>query len=148
MGFYVDYREPNAYLRDRKHFDSFKEAKTFVLNTIKQHEDFYKTCKSIDSGCFDIHPDFEYGKSSKIYRIIATEDHYKDPECFDMEEELEDSFIYRGVAVNVYEDDYGQCYYFKCMINGELHESSCGGWNPDYKTVITNEIDYMLDRGV
>ena len=147
MGCYVSYRKPNGYLRERDHFDSLDEAKTFVLNFIKEHEDFYKKCKSIDSGCFDIHPDFEYGKSSKIYRYIATEDHYKNPDYIEIDEELEDSFIYRGVAVNVYEDDYGQCYYFKCIINGELREDSCGGWNPDYKTAVTDAIDYILDKG-
>ena len=146
MGYYVDFREPKAYFRDRKHFDTLDDAKAFVLSYVKDHEDFYKTCKNIDSGCFDIHPDFEYGKDSKIYRYIATENHYQNPDYFEMDETLEDSFIYRGIAVNVYEDDYGQCYYFRCIFNDELVEDSCGGWNPDYKTAVTSAIDYMLDR--
>ncbi len=146
MGYYLSFRQPGGYSRVKIHFDALDDAKAYVLKFITDHKNFYKTCKSLDSGCFDIRPDFEYGKDSKIYRYIATEDHYKKPEYVEIDEKVEFSFIYRGVAVNIYEDDYGQCYYFRCIINGELIENSCGGWNPDYMTETTSAIDYILDR--
>ena len=49
---------------------------------------------------------------------------------------------YRGYDINVYNDDYGQCYYFyfdgRCI--------SCGAYNFDYEGCIHYEIDYKLDH--
>ena len=48
---------------------------------------------------------------------------------------------YRGYDINVYNDDYGQCFYFyfdnRCI--------TCGTFNPYYKEYIQYEIDNKLD---
>lgn len=49
---------------------------------------------------------------------------------------------YRGYDINVYNDDYGQCFYFyfndSCI--------GCGTYNPDYQGYIQYEIDNYLDN--
>lgn len=47
-----------------------------------------------------------------------------------------------GVKYEVYEDDYGQCYFFQYEENGELHEEGCGTYNPDYKGYIKDFHEY------
>jgi hypothetical protein len=49
---------------------------------------------------------------------------------------------YRGYDINVYNDDYGQCYYFyfddRCI--------SCGTYNLDYESCVHWEVDQKLDH--
>lgn len=59
-----------------------------------------------------------------------------------MASKLYQTVIYRGVKVNVYDDDYGQCFYFK--YKGK--EYSCGTYNTDYYGEIISVIDDDLDE--
>ena len=50
-------------------------------------------------------------------------------------------YSYRGYDIDIYDDDYGQQYYFyfnnRCI--------SCGAYNLDVESVIRDEIDHYLD---
>lgn len=52
-----------------------------------------------------------------------------------------DTYIYRGIKVDVFDDDYGQQYYF--YFNGR--SIGCGAYNTDYKHCIEYEVDHYLD---
>ena len=51
------------------------------------------------------------------------------------------TYHYRGYDIDVFDDDYGQQFYF--YFNG--HQSSCGAYNSDYESCIKYEIDNFLD---
>lgn len=53
-----------------------------------------------------------------------------------------DKINYRGKRISVYDDDYGQSYYF--MYNGKPY--SCGTYNLDYIGEIVAIIDDDLDK--
>lgn len=46
-----------------------------------------------------------------------------------------------GKIINVYMDDYGQCFFFTWEEDGEVHEESCGTYNTDYKDYIKMKFD-------
>ena len=142
----VEHRKPNDWIeRIQKKFPTLKDAEDYIFKTIKENDDFYKTA-GIDYGHFDIEEDFEYGKSSTVIRYIITRETYPKTERIEIEEDLVDHFMYKGVAVNVYEDDYGQCYYYKFKWNDEIQHGGCGTYNLEYKDYISSEIDYMLEH--
>ena len=51
------------------------------------------------------------------------------------------TYSYRGYKIRVYNDDYGQQYYF--YFNNQNH--GCGAYNLDYEDCIRYEIDHYLD---
>ena len=51
------------------------------------------------------------------------------------------TYHYRGYDIDVFDDDYGQQYYF--YFNG--HQCSCGAYNLDYESCIKYEVDNFLD---
>lgn len=51
------------------------------------------------------------------------------------------TYSYRGYDIDIFDDDYGQQYYF--YFNG--HQCSCGAYNLDYESCIKYEIDNFLD---
>lgn len=53
-----------------------------------------------------------------------------------------DKVKYRGKRIRVYDDDYGQCYYF--IYNGKPY--SCGTYNFDYIDEIISVVDDDLDK--
>ena len=52
------------------------------------------------------------------------------------------TYTYRGIDVDIFEDDYGQCYYF--YYNDE--SISCGTYNLDYESYVKYVIDRDLDK--
>ena len=52
------------------------------------------------------------------------------------------TYSYRGYDIDIYDDDYGQCYYF--YFNDE--QISCGTYNPFPEDVIEYVIDEFLDN--
>lgn len=59
-----------------------------------------------------------------------------------MADKLYQTVIYRDVKVDVYDDDYSQCFYFK--YKGK--EYSCGTYNTDYYGEIISVVDDDLDE--
>lgn len=57
------------------------------------------------------------------------------------------SFNYRGMTVNIYNDDPGQCFDYEIFnANGrKVRQGSCGAYNPDYENEPKFIIDEMLD---
>lgn len=54
---------------------------------------------------------------------------------------------YRGIKVNVYADDCGQCYYIRWRgKHNDIQKDSCGSYNPDYEDVARYRVDEMLDH--
>lgn len=56
-------------------------------------------------------------------------------------EEPSKKYSYRGYDIDIYDDDYGQQYYF--YFNNRL--VSCGAYNLDVESVIEDTIDHYLD---
>lgn len=56
-------------------------------------------------------------------------------------------FKYRGMTVNIYNDDPGQCFDYEIFdVNGnKVRQGSCGTYNPDYESEPKFIIDEMLD---
>lgn len=59
-----------------------------------------------------------------------------------MASKLYQTVTYRGVKIDVYDDDYGQCFYFTY----KGHEYSCGTYNTDYYGEIISVVDDDLDE--
>ena len=73
---------------------------------------------------------------------------YKGPEKeWELQTEtLVKTLTYRGVIVNLYDDDAGQSYYFRYRdLDNRICSEGCGSWNLDYMGVIRYTIDRMLD---
>lgn len=83
----------------------------------------------------EINNQIKYFKKSK--RKIKSDPDYND---------YVKSFIYRDVEVDVFCDDYGQCYYVKFTINERLHEMSCGTYNFNYEQEAMDMVDYYLRK--
>ena len=55
---------------------------------------------------------------------------------------------YKGYEVSVFNDDYGQSYFFQFTDKkGEKHEASCGSYNTAYEQEIHDYIDCVLEDG-
>ena len=56
-------------------------------------------------------------------------------------------FEYRGMTVNIYNDDPGQCFDYEIFdANGrKVRQGSCGAYNPDYESEPKFIIDEILD---
>lgn len=55
---------------------------------------------------------------------------------------------YKGYEVSVFNDDYGQCYFFQFVDKkGNKHEQSCGTYNPAYEECVKDYIDSSVYDG-
>lgn len=52
------------------------------------------------------------------------------------------TYTYRGLDIDIFNDDYGQCYYF--YYKDKFH--SCGTYNFDYESCVKYEVDRDLDK--
>ena len=66
---------------------------------------------------------------------------YDEPTAYEKKFCFVKTYTYRGIDVDIFCDDYGQCYYF--YYNNKSH--SCGTYNPDYESCVECEIDHDLD---
>jgi len=57
-----------------------------------------------------------------------------------------ETLIVRDKMVNVFMNDYGQCYWFQWLENGELKDMSCGTYNTDYKEFIEDYFKPLTER--
>jgi len=71
-----------------------------------------------------------------IYKIGKTK-----PSKYEMKFNYLKTYKYRGYKIKVFNDDYGQQYYF--YFNNECH--GCGTYNFDYEGCIRYEVDHYLD---
>lgn len=129
-------------------FDSLDKAKRAAINYERKHA---HEIPYHDDHCHK--PQFEITATPdegldeiKYYRQLWSnkrERWYKQ----DYKEDFECTVVYRGVTVNVYCDDYGQCYYIKWRNKlGSISSEAGDGWDPDYMNVVHWCIDNMLDR--
>ena len=55
---------------------------------------------------------------------------------------------YKGYQVSIFNDDYGQCYFFQFTDKqGEKHEQTCGTYNPAYEECVKDYIDSSVYDG-
>lgn len=80
-------------------------------------------------------------KFKKEYALYIASYGSKKPTKFELKFNYLETYKYRGFNIKIFDDDYGQQYYFyfnnKCI--------GCGAYNFDFKGCIENEVDHYLD---
>lgn len=139
-----------VYERKRDTIGTFKTLKA-AQKAAKKYEIEHKssfTSRDYDffDMCFIITATPQRGLNLKTYYRRLVENG-PDKEWVLEQEVLVKKFTYRGVKIWLYDDDAGQCYYFRYRNSyNHIETMSCGGWNPDYMPEVRYYIDEMLDN--
>lgn len=130
-------------------FSTLKKAK-HAANEYLKNNPLPKEKWHIDHGScprFEIVAEPEVGVQTIIYWKLPYQPGYKRWRINDDSKDLVTVVKYRNIDVNVYEDDYGQCYYLRWRNQeNKIQEENCGSYNPDYEEVVRYCIDNMLDH--
>lgn len=78
------------------------------------------------------------------YHFITAEDKYRKEDI--AQNNYLYTFSYRGIEVNVFNDDYGQQEYCEFIVAGEKRDASGGCYNFWAEEVFCHQVDYALER--